>query len=325
MRLLVQLLFLSAFTVANGDKFIESFTWGSFNLTVINDLSGEGSNAEFFIDGPFGPPIPFSILGPGLQRMGYNYTETTFGAAINVVYGQTLDSNGNLVQFLIDTGLGYFAKGASRLVSALETIGVTPDMIDFIFLTHGHPDHSGGLLDVNENIVFKKAVLVMGRGEFELWTSPNPNWGDFCCPAELTADLPPVTLGLKYYQQAEQIVLLDDLKTLFTSIPSVTLMLSGGHVTSSHMTVSLDLGWDGSDRVYVLGDSFCSGLHMENLNWGNTHDHHRNESITTRQIYTELVFRDNDVLIGMHFAFPGCGNFQSDIKQFFPSDKCSSQ
>lgn len=45
---------------------------------------------------------------------------------------------------LVDTGLG--ANGAGLLVPELERVGVKPNAIKTVFLTHAHPDHIGGTL-----------------------------------------------------------------------------------------------------------------------------------------------------------------------------------
>jgi len=67
---------------------------------------------------------------------------------------------------LIDTGSGN-TKGPSmgHLGTSLRTIGVEPEEIDSVLLTHLHMDHIGGLVDDARRAAFPKAQLVIHEAE----------------------------------------------------------------------------------------------------------------------------------------------------------------
>lgn len=73
---------------------------------------------------------------------------------------------------LIDTGLGQSRRdsGAGQLRPLLAAAGYTPDDIDIVAITHVHPDHIGGLWE-DEALAFPNAQHMIGRREFEAWTS----------------------------------------------------------------------------------------------------------------------------------------------------------
>jgi glyoxylase-like metal-dependent hydrolase (beta-lactamase superfamily II) len=78
---------------------------------------------------------------------------------------------------LFDTGNGSLSaeyeqmKGRlppGKLVERMAQAGYKPDDVDVVVITHGHPDHIGGLSKAGQP-VFPKARYVFGAAEFDFW------------------------------------------------------------------------------------------------------------------------------------------------------------
>ena len=66
---------------------------------------------------------------------------------------------------LLDAGLG---APFSQLLPKLNELGLTPEELRLIYITHLHPDHIGGLLK-DGKMAFPQAELYVNRIEAEAW------------------------------------------------------------------------------------------------------------------------------------------------------------
>lgn len=70
---------------------------------------------------------------------------------------------------LVDAGTGGLNNVGGLLEKNLSEVGVSPDDVDTVLLTHGHPDHIGGLLDAEGRPAYKHAELHLHPLEAEYW------------------------------------------------------------------------------------------------------------------------------------------------------------
>ena len=88
--------------------------------------------------------------------------------------------------FLVKTGgneiLFDAANGApdSQLMPVLESLQTTADEVDYIFITHLHGDHIGGLLKEGE-AVFSNAVVYINKTEYDAWMAMEGRQSEGLC------------------------------------------------------------------------------------------------------------------------------------------------
>lgn len=72
---------------------------------------------------------------------------------------------------LFDTGLG--ASKGGQLLEDLKAYNLTPDSIDYLYITHFHGDHIGGMVAEGKP-VFPNAKVYAGAVEYKAWIEDMP-------------------------------------------------------------------------------------------------------------------------------------------------------
>lgn len=100
-------------------------------------------------------------------------------------------------------------------VEALRMLGVDPNHVDLIIVSHMHYDHIGNLAR------FPKANIVMARSEFEFWTGPLATRRHFADVVE--------SHEIRYVQDAKETDRLSLIDTDHEIVPGVDVRIVGGH------------------------------------------------------------------------------------------------
>jgi len=106
------------------------------------------------------------------EDQGLRSSETEFPSELNFLVVKT-----GTATILVDAGVGKVERLPSfnypegMLIDNLIASGTSPDDIDYVLISHLHPDHILGLADQNDERTFKNAQLVVSRQEWDYWTN----------------------------------------------------------------------------------------------------------------------------------------------------------
>lgn len=198
-------------------------------------------------------------------------------------------------RILLDTGGG--AKLAEergqhcgRILQSLASLGVSPDQIDTVVISHAHWDHAGGAsVPSGDRWVptFPRASYWLWRGEWEYWM--NPDLADR--PPFLDDVLPPLVEHNRLELAESEVEV----------APGVRLIAAPGH-TPGHLCVALTAG---SEMAVYTGDMFHHPAQIEHPEWSPLFDVLPEMSAETRRTIFERARREGHVLLTAHLPTPG--------------------
>ncbi len=182
---------------------------------------------------------------------------------------------------LFDAGLG--AMGG-QLQKRLAALGVNPDSIGLIYLTHFHADHIAGLVTKddagNDTKAFKNAAVYAGKVEYDAWMNDIPK-----------NDLQKNIMGL--YKDSLHLFAFGD-----TLPHGVVAMDAIGH-TPGHTAFQLA-------NLLIVGDLMHGyALQKDHPEINSNYDMDKPKSAESRKRILQFA-RDNKLLMaGMHLPPPG--------------------
>lgn len=182
------------------------------------------------------------------------------------------------LQILFDTGLG---GPQSQLLPKLAQHDLAPQDIKYIFLTHFHGDHIGGMIN-NDSIVFPNAQVYASRIEYEAWMAMEPS---------KNVDLVKTTMQA-YKDRLHLFEFGDTLPGQVAAIDAI------GH-TPGHTAFRVG-------NLIIIGDIIHNAeLQLENTEICPTFDMDKKAAIESRNRILEYMRINRLQAVGMHIADPG--------------------
>ncbi|MDR2542324.1 MAG: MBL fold metallo-hydrolase [Treponema sp.] len=219
------------------------------------------------------------LLSRYIPTDGFKHTANAFLVKTN---GQNI---------LIDAGTG----AGGIIVDKIKRLGVEPEQVNAVLITHLHGDHFGGL-QRDGAAIFPNAKIYLAASELEFFTQTNVNQG--------------AVAALAAYENNVVTFTPDEPGTSLTEIfTGIYPIAAFGH-TPGH---TLYLIQNQNDRLLIIGDL----LHVALVQFAHpeisaTFDVDPVEAAVIRRQILEYAAQNKIPLGGMHIVYPGIGTVETE-------------
>jgi glyoxylase-like metal-dependent hydrolase (beta-lactamase superfamily II) len=194
---------------------------------------------------------------------------------------------------LVDTGCGtLFGPTCGFIFDALNELGLAPDDITDIFITHLHPDHIGGCINEDGSAVFKNANFKIVEKEYNFWISK-----EFSADEINGRDWSSLAQNVLSAYDAQLEVLIKN-KDIISGVSTVALP---GH-TPGHTGFRVD---DGNHSMFHMGDIIhVPNLQLKDPNICTLFDVDPESALSSRRYALDMASSDNLLCTGGHMLDP---------------------
>jgi glyoxylase-like metal-dependent hydrolase (beta-lactamase superfamily II) len=228
--------------------------------------------------------VPSHLIGADQEMLDQYFADGVSQSQTNAFLVRNGKKN-----ILIDTGFG------TTLFDNLKSLGVSPEAVSAVLLTHMHGDHIGGL-ERDGKPLFPKATVYLAAAEKDYWTKTNVN------QAAVNA-LNAYGKRVKTFNPAE---LEKKAKKLLAGIFPIAAF---GH-TPGHTLFMVE---SAKQKLLICADL----LHVEKIQFARpdvsvTYDVDPVQAAQTRRTVLDYAASNRIPIAGMHLVYPSIGTVSAD-------------
>ena len=261
---------------------------------------GEDISATVLSDGLIGgPPRVYASDVPEAEL------EAVLRQAFLPTDRLTLNLNTLLIEtqgrrILLEAGAGEtMGPQGGRVFANLAAIGLRPEDIDVVVVSHTHPDHVGNLRTADGGRAFPRATIFAPRADWDFFVRNDPDLSYMPVPEEfrrnfaaaIKRSVEPVTRGIDLYEAGAEIV------------PGLTTLPAVGHTPG----MANFLVHSGSDQLLLTADLAYHPVVNVDRPWLPGPDRDKDTALASRRRIFDMATADRLLVLGFHYPFPGLG------------------
>jgi len=251
---------------AQSNPNVFTYKMGAAEVSLLSEGQGTGNSSIF--------------VGATPEMIQKSMPEGSYPNAFNAFL---IRISGKII--LVDTGMG------RELFENLKSLGIAPEQVDAVLLTHMHGDHFGGMLK-DDKAAFPKAELYMSKVEHDYSMNGDAR------NASARKVIEVYQSRLQLFQPLEI-----DAKPL-SLFPGIQAIAAYGH-TPGHTLFMVE---SGGEKLLIWGDLVhAMAIQMPFPQVAMTYDTDNDTAIAARKKVLEYVEKNKIIVAGMHTAFPAMG------------------
>jgi glyoxylase-like metal-dependent hydrolase (beta-lactamase superfamily II) len=200
---------------------------------------------------------------------------------------------------LIDTGNGGEPGAVGQLRGTLGTLGVQPEMIDQIVISHFHADHINGLVLPDGTPAFPKAQVMVPEAEWAFWMDEGQmsRAPDAMKPSfqNVRRVFKPFAGKMERYAWDKEVA------------PGLKAVGTPGH-TPGHTSFALESNFE---EMFIQSDlTNIAALFIANPSWHVQFDMDAAKAAEVRKATLDRIAADRTRIAGYHFPFPAVAHLE---------------
>ncbi|KXF76402.1 hydrolase [Paramesorhizobium deserti] len=283
-----------------------------FGLALAQDAAVSPSNVGYYrlqigdiratilSDGTIaGPPRVYAFDAPEADL------ETVLANAFLPSDMMTLNLNTLLIEtagqrVLIEAGAGQtMGPNGGRVFANLAAIGLRPEDIDIVVVSHTHPDHVGNLRTADGGRAFPHATVFAPKADWDFFVRNDPDLSYMPVSQEfrqrfaaaIKRSVEPVAPSVELYEAGTEIV------------PGLTTLSASGH-TPGMVTF---LVHSADDQLLLTADLAYHPLVNIDNPWRPGPDRDKDAALESRRRIFDRAASERLLVLGFHYPFPGIG------------------
>ena len=250
------------------------------------------------------PPLPTYAPLADPQEVEQAMVERFWSPDNLSLYFNALYIDTGTHRVLIDTGAGTeLGTGLAKLPQNLAAIGIQPQDIDTVIITHAHPDHIGGIVAPNGQLTFPNAQYYISEAEWQFWMAPTVDLSSLLVPdqfkqgiiAAARKHLQAITSRVHRFQPDQEI------------IPGIVSITAPGHTPGQS---ALRIESEDAQLIVAADVFFNEAFDLEHPDWQTGFDLDPQQAVETRRRLLNQVANERTMVLAYHMPFPALGHIR---------------